>query len=460
MRRLCVLALCFCFAVSAHAEDGARPLRLDEVLDSLDRSFPLLLAEQEKVAKAEAEQQSAASAFDTKVKLKSSNTPLGKDEYGRVETLLTQDTPYRGLSLYAGWSLGAGQIPDYYGEYETNSGGDVLAGLSVPLLRGGATDEARAGLSMSELAVREAEAERSRKRLAYRRTAALKYWDWVAAGLRLNVERSLLDIATDRDAGLRERFAQGALPEIEVTDNQRIIVARRLKVIDAERKLAQSALELSLYLRNSRGERMVVGAERLPQELPEPTEPKAHSAREDRAPNRPERQKIAAAQEQARVSRSFAENLRLPALSFSFGASQGLAARADEKAETELSFALTGELPAQNRKARGAAGKARAEIARLDEEQRYLDDSIAVECQSARLALEAAYLRSTLANEGTVLAMKLEDAERERFSLGASTLLVVNLREQARAEAAIAEIDAHLAYWQAQVELSAALGDL
>ena len=51
----------------------------------------------------------------------------------------------------------------------------------------------------------------------------------------------------------------------------------------------------------------------------------------------------------------------------------------------------------------------------------------------------------------------MEAAERRKFDLGDSNLLLVNLREQATADAATTEVDAHLNYFDAQADYRAAL---
>lgn len=447
---VCLLGVLWCQPALAQV------LSLEEVLLSVERSYPLLEAERQKLAKAEGEMLSARGAFDTKLKGKVDPVTLSKKEsYSRYDALVEQPTTLYGVSFYGGWSLGAGAFPDYYGEYVTPPGGEVFVGAVVPLLRGGAIDEARAALTQTSLEQEAVSAEVTQKRLWYRRAAAHKYWDWVAAGALLEVERRLLLLAEERDAAVHSRVKQGLLPEVEALDNERLVISRRAKVLEAELKLTQAALELSLYWRDAQGRPLVPEETRLPGWPEASTPQKEELARllQTALSQRPELFATKARREQAGVSVSLAQNQRLPALDLTIEGAQLIGGG------TELGAGLLFELPIQQRKARGSVEKATAEERGLSAQLTYFEDLIKTEVKSAFAALEVAARLVSLQQENLDAALRLAEAERTRFELGSSTLLVVNLREQSAAEAAAALIEAKRRYFWAQATLKAAVAE-
>lgn len=95
----------------------------------------------------------------------------------------------------------------------------------------------------------------------------MAYWDWVASGQRAKIARELLQLAVDRQKGLEKRAALGEIAGIALVDNQRLIVSRQAKSIEAERKLQQSAIKLSLFFRDPQGTPLVA-PDQLPGDFP------------------------------------------------------------------------------------------------------------------------------------------------------------------------------------------------
>ena len=325
----------------------AQTLSLGDVLASVERSYPLLEAARQKLAKAEGEALAARGAFDVKLKGKATPQLLSKKEtYGHYEVSFEQPTTHRGVSLYGGWSLGVGAFPEYYGQYVTTPRGELSLGAVLPVLRGGAIDEARAAIQQTTLERDAVNAEVTESLLWYRRAASHKYWDWVAAGALLEVEERLLRLAEERDAAVHSRVKQGLLPEIEALDNERLVISRRAKRLEATLKLQQVALELSLYLRTQDGQPLIPGVSQLPGwpsiRAPKPEElaPLIQAA----LARRPELTALRARRAQADVSLYLAQNQLLPSLDLTLEATQALGGGA------ELGAGLRFELPLQQRR--------------------------------------------------------------------------------------------------------------
>ncbi len=443
----------------AAAEAPRAPLSLEEVLVAVERHSPALEAARWEAEGAEAELLTAQGGFDPQLRARAVSLPVSGSPYTRLESVIEQPTPLWGANLFAGWRYGGGEIPDYAGQYETNALGELRAGVSVPLWRNGPIDRRRAQLARARLGTEAAGHAVDQSRLELTRAATLRYWDWVAAGRRHAIAVALRQLARDRDTQLAQRVSSGDLAAFEQVDNQRALVQRYGQVVAAERLLQQSAIELSLFLRDSDGQPMLPEPSLLPVGFPEP-EPAERLVGPVELTSvlarRPEVLRLEAAREQQRVERELAENQRAPAVDVSVAASRDLGAGSAKLRKPELELGLVLELPTLNRAATGREQLAQAGLARLEAQLRLQRDRVGAEVRDALSALEAARERIEVARRELRLARELEQAERTRFELGESTLLFVNLREQTSAEAAVREVDALNDYHKAVANLRAA----
>ena len=204
------------------------------------------------VDRADGNAMAARGGFDPSLVVQSKWTPVGFYNNGQVDTLVRQATPAWGLGLYAGYRLGWGTYPVYRGHLQTLSGGELRAGIDIPVWRDGPIDARRARIKQTKIRSGGARGARDATQLQVERDAAKAYWSWVAAGQRLRVARDLLATAERRDAGLNEQAAAGAIERIKLVDNRRLVLDRMGKVVSAEREFQQASVALSLYLRDGR----------------------------------------------------------------------------------------------------------------------------------------------------------------------------------------------------------------
>ena len=445
------------------APPASQPLKLDDVIDSTIASYPLLLTAMLGRNIAQGDQLSATGAFDLKLKADSMNMPKGFYENYR-HSIGAEQPLFGGGSLFGGYRLGTGSFPSYYGERETNRGGELKAGIAIPLAQNRRIDDRRAELWRSRWAVDAVEPEIQAQLIDFIRAATITYWNWVAAGRNVQIAEDLLENATDRDDNLRTRVQRGDASPIELTDNERLIVSRRTKLIDAQRKFQQSAFKLSLFLRDASGEPLVVDDSRLPREFPAATDPANRELGADIAAaiaNRPELRAYMIISEQLRIDLASASNLMLPQIDAVLAISQDVGnpddIKKDDKSPFELEGGLIASVPLQRRKGQGKMTALQAKLSQVRAKARFTQDKIVAEVQSASAALNAAYLQLEQAIRSIELARQMEAAERRKFDLGESNLLLVNLREQSTADAASTEVEARLNYFDAQAEYRAAI---
>lgn len=448
---------------SPQATTAAVPLQLDEVIQSVLISYPLLQSALAGREIAEGELLAASGEFDLKLKADTINMPLGF--YDNYRHSIGAEQPlFSGGSVFGGYRLGTGSYPSYYQNRETHDGGEFKAGVTLPLLQNRDIDERRAGVWRNGWGVQAVEPEIQAQLIDFIRAASITYWNWVAAGQNVMIADALLKNATDRNEGLQRRVNSGDAPAIELTDNERLIVSRRTKLLDARRKFQQSSYKLSLFLRDASGQPVVVPDERLPPAFPGEDDPARRSLDADiqqALERRPEMQALEILREQLQIDLAAAQNMQLPQLDAVIAASQDVGAPADAKKDDksllELEGGLVASVPLQRRKALGKAQAVEGKLAQVQAKTQFTQNKIVAEVQSASAALHAAYQQLELARQSLALARQMEIAERRKFDLGDSNLLLVNLREQATADAAATEVEAQLNYFEAQAEYRAAL---
>ncbi len=440
---------------------AADPLTLPEVLESVSGTHPDLEVAERGVEKADAKAFAARGGFDPILAIRGKYTPVGYYDNGQVDALLRQPTPLWGAGFYAGYRIGLGSYPVYKGDLQTLSGGELRAGVDVPIWRDGPIDDRRAKVRRTTIERKAAEYGRDAAELELQREAAKSYWSWVAAGLRLRVARELLSIAERRDAGLNEQAAAGAIENILLVDNRRLVLDRMGKVVAAEQKFNEASLALSLFLRDDDRNPIRVGEDRVPADLPEPLRVDVPSLEREvqRAIDvRPDVAALEATREAANVDVRLARNQRSPKVNLQTFVAKDFGDGPAELAPTEWGAGVVVELPLPLRQARGELRAAQADVSSVDAKRRGLRDKVGVDVRKSIVALEAAEQNIVLARRQVEAANELADAERTKLLEGASDLVIVNLRELAAADAANSEIDALADFHRAHADFMASTG--
>jgi outer membrane protein TolC len=449
-----VIAFLFAFALALAAEPS-----LDDVLTSVDRHFPLLIAAEAKAELALGEQMQAAGGFDPLVNAKGW-WKQGEYDQTYFDAGITQATPLWGASVRGGWRMGLGSFAVYDGWYDTLDRGELYAELNLPLLKGGFTDELRTEIqaTRSEVAAAQARIDLSRIRYAFQARSA--WYSWLAAGEKLRVADEQLSRAKLAVDAARKRVDAGDLAPLGLVDARRVLTERAASQQSADLKLRQAAMKLGLYLRDGSGQPIVLtGAPpRLPAPDGEPVEVTPELI--DRA--RTHRPDVLALQATTRAEEARLKLARvsvLPKLDFQLEFAGDVAAEDESAKPVDIKVGGKLEVPLALRTGRGKLQSSRAKVDTLRAEQQYLLDQVSVEVNNTVMALDVALERAVLAEENEDLARQLEDAARIRYQLGDDDLFALYLREQSTFSAASRRIDAWLDWHLASAALLAATGD-
>jgi len=437
------------------------PIVLEQVIDAIYQSYPLLRIAIAGRDVAFGENVSAQGEFDLKLKADTFNQPQGYYQTYRQGVGFDQPL-YGGGSVFGAYRIGQGNFEPWYGNRETNGGGEFLLGLSVPLLQNRSVDERRAQLWRTAYGQSLVEPEIRSQLLEFVRDGSIAYWEWVAAGQNLRYADQLLKLAQDRDQQLRTQVEEGDLPESDLTDNQRLIVGRRVKRLATLQKLQTTAVKLSLYLRMPGGIPFVPGPELLPEAFPEPLPVERETMQQDilfAQARRPELMALDVARQQLDVDLQQAVNLLQPSLDAQvFNAKDvGAPTPKGDKTPYQLEAGLLFSVPLQRRKAKGKVAAIEGKIAQWNAKRQYASDKISVEVQAAVIALDMAYQAIGQAREAIRLNEEMQAFETIRLERGDSDFLRLNLRETATFDARVVEVEALLRYFEAQSEYRAAI---
>jgi len=445
--------------ILAPNSDPTTPLQLQDVIASVHASYPLLEAALLSRSVAAGELLATRGEFDLKLKGGGTSGPFGFYRTNRFGAGASQPL-FSGGEIFGGYKMGRGNFQPWFGERETNDGGEVRGGFAIPWRQNRQIDARRAAIFRATYGRNAVEPEIQTQNIAFVWEASYAYWQWVAAGRNYRIAQSLLEIAQQRNQGLKKRVGEGDLAPIELTDNKRLIVSRQATLIDAERKFQQSAIKLSLFLRTVEGRPVVPSEAQLPETFPKVIRIDSEQMASDieRAiSNRPELVSLDLLRLQLGVDLAQARNLYLPAVDTVLVASKDIGEAASstrDKTPFELEASLQISVPLQRRKARGKIQAIEGKLQQLSAKIGFTRDKITTDVQQVYAARLATYNRIVKARESLELARTMEQAERRKFDLGNSNLF---LREQATADAAKNVVNALLDYFQAKADYRAAI---
>ena len=443
-------------------EVAAGPLRLNDVILSVQQSYPLLMAAIFERDVADGKFVSAWGEFDLNLKAFGIAAPEGFYQTYRNGFAASQPL-FRGGYLYGGYKIGDGNFQPWFKERETNEGGEFSAGFGMPLLKDRFIDERRAAVFRAELARQGVEPAIQTQMLEFVRVASQAYWFWVAAGRSLEAERELLKNAQSRVKQIQEKVKAGDLPQIARINNEQLIAARETKVIQSERKLQKAAIKLSLFLRDSEAEPVIPKDSQLPPSFPDPESPTGDQIDEDiqiAVAASPMLQELNLMAEQMRVELRNAENMMLPKLDLRLLASKDAGAPASSKGDKtpfELEAGIYGEIPLQRRKARGKIVSAEGKLAQINAKQQFVVNKITAAVRDAVSALQAAAGRIKRAQTNLRLARETLRLGRLQFDAGDSDLVKLNIYEKSVTSAQLLLISAQVDFFTAVANYRAAL---
>jgi outer membrane protein TolC len=457
-----ILVSCFCLmVVSTPFLAPAAPLQLDEVLVTVRGQYPPLLAAwlQQDIANGRIRQ--ADGAFDPMLVASLNFRPLDYYEGANMSFLIDQPL-LSGGSVYAGYRLSTGSLPSYERKDRTSSSGEGVMGVRIPLMRDRTIDARRANLGKAAVDRELADPLILRQYLTFHRAARIAYYNWIAAGQRLDVAEDVLRVARQRDGFLKKQSEAGAIAPIVLVDNQRLVVSREIAVLNANRRFEAASIELSLFLRDTKTTEPILPLRgQLPAAFPQAQAPDQLRFVSDRARatfRRPEVREIDLLVRKGEIDKRLANNNLKPNLDLAMELNQAIGNDVPRDIEeTEINGFLRFSVPIGRNEAKGRMQDIEAGLRQLGQRRQFACDQIRAESNNTYQEVCTAFAALDQTKLNVKLARELEAAESDRFKEGAADLLALQIREQATLDARFLEIDAFLAFYRSLADYEAAV---
>ncbi|MEM9897968.1 MAG: TolC family protein [Pseudomonadota bacterium] len=455
-------------------EPAQGPLRIETVLKASATHFPSILEALAKRRGAAGDALSAQGAFDVVFSADGFDRVSGFFDGGVIDTKVERQFRPLGAKVFGSYRVSDGLFPTYENIENTNTLGEGKIGVIFSLLRDKNIDPRRFQELDTSLALRQADLDVLLTKVGVQYNALTAYWRWVAAGQQLSVFESLLQIARNRQSGLKEQVDQGARAAIFLTENLQNITRRQRLVTEAERDFEIAANELSFYYRDTLGQPLIPTRRQLPTlDLMEPLDVSMDlggGITEDNGDlvmaalaARPELAILRTALDRARAKVQLSENELKPRLDLNAEVSRDFGEINEggpsfDSTDTIVGFRFS--VPFQRREAKGRLARARADFDAVEQARRRTQDRIELEVRNILINLTTSARIATIAGQETSQAETMERAERERFASGASDFFLVNVREETTADARIRELLAELQIHIARANYDAATVNL
>ena len=432
------------FADPASPVASSNKVSIVDLLNSVERFAPQVIAAQADAQAIAAGQLSASAVFDPVLNGRYDGRMTGfyGGQVGDIE--VRQRLRSVNATVYGGYSLSRGRLPIYEDQYLTNRGGEVRAGVSVALLRGREIDTARTGLLTARLAADEAIEEAAMQMQVIKAAAIEAYVYWLYAENTLAVYQELLEIAEQRDVAIRRAIAAGQLATITQEENRQLVLARQNQKFQAERLVFQAAADLALYLRDGAGNPVQPefgGANPVPQNNPHgrfPLEELIIRTLEDR----PDFSAVRLAVEQLKAKQRLTENDLQPNLDFKYEVRNDFGNGSPTREGTDHKVGLNLNVPLFFSRARGENQALQAELKAIRARIRLMQDRVGLALQANSVALSATEQQLAVGKAEVEVAQALREAEEARYLAGASDIFRLNAQETALANSKLRVLSA------------------
>lgn len=409
------------------------PLSLDTLLEGVNRSYPKIIAARLQVAKAQGDYLSALGQFDPSLKANTRSQPEGGYINNYANNELSIPTLANGLRLFAGYRIGRGDYPIYYQNYLTNSSGEYRAGVALPLLKDFFIDKQRTELLTQAETIALSTHEVAATKLSVYHETIKAYWQWVGSGLQLQTMKHLLLLAKTRQEAIVKQARIGDLPKLAIVENQQIIMQRQQLVNQGTMVFEQSAVALSIYYRDQKGQPLIPSIKQLPKLSLIKKRQKLNNVRNIRGQlNRhPAIKKMDRYYHIIKLKQNLAKNDLLPSLDATAYTSKQYGTGADPKLLPQA--AMVGvhfKFPLYQREAKGKIISTTSELRQVATERKLLFEQLNNQFSNLLISLKMYQRQIRLLNKELQLAKQVETGEATKFYEGDSTLFLVNQREQ------------------------------
>jgi outer membrane protein TolC len=460
MRRIIVIFYLFYSSNTFANKDQIQYLSEQEVINSVTSHYPKILSYYQKVDAAFGNYLASQGFFDITLVQEYQDKTRGFYDGKITDSRVEKQNSFLGSKIYTGYRKSFGSFPKYEENALTNHDGEIRAGVKFSLIKNSTIDQNRLGVMISELGMEESKAQLENIKIEIQRDALKAYWSWVITGKIHQIYLGLYDLAIKREEQLENLLRKGGVAEIIIVENKKNILRRKNAELEAKRDFENSAIYLSLFLRDNLGNLKIPKPERLPEaqlSLEEISSEKSKHDVEDALLRRPEIKIIKIKKNEEIKNLEYSKNLFKPKLDIETGISKDLGNGLESRSKTNNFVKVEFEIPLQFREARGKIMSSQSKISAIRHEEQLVSEKIKVEIEQFKNNLHNSIEMYKNFKEEVRFSEILENAEREKFKHGASNFFLVNMREQDTASAKAAKLIMFKKYQDSLIDYKAAL---
>lgn len=415
------------------------------VIDSAQKHYPKILSYYEKVAVAEGGVLENHSFFDIRLKSNYSDKSRGFYDGKLFDSFIEKQNSFLNSKVYGGYRRSNGDFPAYEGGSNTNSKGEYYGGVKFSLLRDATTSKPLLDLALSKIDLEASKIQLENMRMEIKRDAVKSYFRFVADGYIYKIHQELYDLAKARQQQLEVRFKKGDIAQITLVENRRNVLARKNALLEAKRNFENSALYLSLFLRDENSNPIIADFAHLEKIMLDDFFVKKYAQMQNHIEsdiayaleNRAEMRLVKLDRNAELKNLEYGKNTLKPKLDADFSASKDVGEGPQSRSQTVNVAKVNFEFPLQQSEGKGKVVQSQSKLSAIKYEEKLLREKIAVEIRQINNSLKNLTEIYKNLKEEIELCQKLEDSEHERLRLGDSNFFLINMREIETANAKI-----------------------
>lgn len=439
------LLTCFLSLYAFGAAANTQPLLLEDVLASTSKYFPQIEIARYALEETRGKTTESQGAFDARLETNSYQRMSGFYSGDLYEANIVKPLPSYNAKASVGYRYSDGQFPVYEDYFFTNEGGELNGKLSLSLLRNRDIDPKRFALMQDQLEVKQSQLDLLATKFSVHADAYQTYLEWVAIGLTYRIYHSLLEIAQQRQEALKIKEKKGDIANIVLVENRQFILQRQEILRQVKRQFENISQQLSMFVRDEKGQPMHISFDHLPAEFPLPqryTIAEMRKTMDGIAPLNPRIKKLENALIQAQNKIKLGENNTKTALDLELSMANDFGNGSPSREELESTALVNLSIPLQTQFGKGQIKQGKAKKRQLEKQKQLELEKLRVHFEKILNNIAAAKDLLKMTEEEIVIAQKMEVAERRRFENGQSDFFFVNIREVSTVEAKVNNLKA------------------
>lgn len=222
-------------------------IEVDSILNEVEKNYPKILMQREKVNASMGKVQKSRGAFDVTLTADYKNYMEGYYDAELSEVALNKPIGFSNSQISIGHKKGTGIIPVYSQEYATDSEGEFFLRFNISLNRYREIDNRRFNLWVAKNNLTIEKLKTSLRLIDAKININKVYWSWFYYYQKKNIYEDLLKLNQERFSAIKKRVAQNDLAKIYLTESELYILKFQNELVAINAELDQYYAKLKVY---------------------------------------------------------------------------------------------------------------------------------------------------------------------------------------------------------------------